>query len=382
MIEAVNYPLLQHWPPGCAVTLSEARRHAADLHERVARGEDVVQAEKARLEEAQRTYLTFADLVEVYLSEHTELKRLAEMERELRKDALPRLGNKRPSEITDADIDAMLHEVAARSQVMAYRLLAHIKAMFNYMIFDRPELRQQFGLSINPAEHLGRRRRGASSVLQPPKPRERALDDNEIAAWWRALDARDMRRGTRAALRLILVTAQRPGEVREARGTDLRLDAAEPFWMIPETKNEREHLVPLSPLAVQLFNEARAGSRSDVWVFPSHDNPHEPIANVVLPNAQRHLFREWLPAVKRAHAHDLRRTAATGMRRIGFSREVTGLVLNHTPQDVTGRHYDRHDGYIEKRAALLAWATHVETLAKASLPPTSAEGRRRLRPIN
>ena len=350
-----------------AVTLAEARRHAAELHVRVERGEDVIPADRERREEAVRKHLTFADLVEAYLAERAGLARVGEMERELRKDALPRLGDKRPSEITDADLDEIAHEVAARSPVMAYRLVGRLKALFNYAIFDRPELKRRFSLSINPAEHLGRRRRGSSSALPAPKPRQRALYDEEIAAWWQALDRSDMRAGTRAALRLVLVTGQRPGEVRQARRADLRLADAEPTWLIPAvvTKNGREHLVPLSPLAVRLFHDALAVSRSETRVFPSPADVEAPISNVVLPNGQAHLFRTWLPDAKPAHAHDLRRSAATGMRRIGTAPHVVALVLNHTPQDVTGRHYDHYDGLAEKRGALFAWAEHVEKLPAA-----------------
>jgi integrase len=81
-----------------------------------------------------------------------------------------------------------------------------------------------------------------------------------------------------------------------------------------------------------------------------------------MPNAQRNLFRTALLNMEPAHVHDLRRTAATGMRRIGVHPHVVSLVLNHTRQDVTGRHYDRHDGLNEKHDALTRWGAHLEHL--------------------
>ena len=62
-------------------------------------------------------------------------------------------------------------------------------ALYNYCLFDAPRLSEKYGLTINPAERLGRCRRGACSRFQAPKPRDRVLDDAEILAWCRALDA-------------------------------------------------------------------------------------------------------------------------------------------------------------------------------------------------
>jgi integrase len=74
------------------------------------------------------------------------------------------------------------------------------------------------------------------------------------------------------------------------------------------------------------------------------------------------LFRNHLPHLERATPHDLRRTAATGMRRIGIAPDVVSLLLNHTRRDVTGRHYDHHQALPERREALNRWAAHVEEI--------------------
>jgi integrase len=67
--------------------------------------------------------------------------------------------------------------------------------------------------------------------------------------------------------------------------------------------------------------------------------------------------------------HDLRRSAATGMARLGIDRLVIAKVLNHRSADhatVTGLIYDRHDYAKEKRAALARWAEHVAGLEVAT----------------
>jgi hypothetical protein len=68
--------------------------------------------------------------------------------------------------------------------------------------------------------------------------------------------------------------------------------------------------------------------------------------------------------------HDLRRTAATGLQRLGVRLEVTEAVLNHVGRSRAGvvGVYQRFDWVAEKRAALAAWARHVERLAAVGDP--------------
>jgi integrase len=81
--------------------------------------------------------------------------------------------------------------------------------------------------------------------------------------------------------------------------------------------------------------------------------------------ALAHFRKNRLPATEPFTPHDLRRTAATGMRRIGVPGEIVKLILNHARQDVTGRHYDLYEALPERRQALTLWARHIEQLARA-----------------
>lgn len=352
-----------------AMPLVQARKKASALVERVANEGDVVALDGAREKDRSKAKLTFADLLDEYLAERKGLTRIGEVERELRKDAIPALGGKHPASITAGDIDEVGRSILARgSEAMASRFVMHMKALYNFVILDRPSIAERYGITSNPAAMLGRRRRGAGGSYAKPKARERVLEDEEIALWWKALEGSEKRSGTKLALQLVLVTAQRPGEVRRARRQDLHLDAAEPYWSIPaeHSKNGRQHYVPLSRLAVKLFSEACQASAkaSSPYVFPSPEDSDEPIANVVLPSAQRDLFVNTLKNLTPATVHDLRRSAATGMRRLRVDRDTVGMVLNHTAKGVTAEHYDWHDGAKEKRVALDAWARHLVRMVK------------------
>ncbi|RUO98947.1 site-specific integrase [Hyphomicrobium sp.] len=355
--------------PYPATTLVQARKKSSDLFERVAIEGDVVANDGARLAARAKGRLTFADLLDEYLEARKGLARIGEVGRELRKDAIPALGAKHPALITAGDIDEVGRAIFGRgAEAMASRLVMNLKALYNFVILDRPSMAERYGITSNPAAMLGRRRRGSGGSYAKPKARERVLDDAEIAEWWRALEESDKRLGTKQALQLVLVTAQRPGEVRRARKQDRHLTAAEPYWMIPgeHSKNGRQHYVPLSHLAVKLFSDARKASAdaSSALIFPSPKNADVPIGNVVLPSAQRDLFVNTLKSMTPATVHDLRRSAATGMRRQGINRDTVGMVLNHKAKGVTAEHYDWHDGAKEKRAALDAWARHLSRVLR------------------
>jgi integrase len=267
-----------------AISLANARKQAAELLERVERGDDVVLTDRQTAAETERRKLTFADLVDEYLDERKGLSSLGEIERELKKDALSALGEKRPAEITPADIDSVARAIKGRgSEVMARRLIMIVKALYNFVLFDRPSIAARYGIDTNPADRLGRRRQGSSGGYAASAPRERALDDGEIVQWWRALNLSAMRTDTRIALKLVLATAQRPGEVRRARRADLHLDGREPFWLIPKEhskKNGREHLVPVSSFVASLFREAIELSASRKLIFPKPNDNEEPIKKV------------------------------------------------------------------------------------------------------
>jgi integrase len=318
------------------------------------------------LKNTEQSKLTLADLIADYFNDRRELQSLGEIERELRKDVLPALGNKRPSEITPGDIDQLASAVLDRgSPAMARRLITHMKAIYNYCLLDAPRLSEKYGLKLNPAEHLGRRRRGGAARYVSPAPRNRVLNDSEILSWWRALDASEMRPDVKLILALVLVTAQRPGEVRQLAREQLAIDCAEPTWTIPAhiTKNRRLHVVPLSNLALQILEAALVASSRSNLVFPSPDG-ELPVKKVALPMAASVLFRNHLPNLIPATPHDLRRTAATGMRRVGVAPDIVSLILNHTRQDVTGKHYDHHEALPERREALNRWGAHLEDLVK------------------
>ena len=181
---------------------------------------------------------------------------------------------------------------------------------------------------------------------------------------------------TRLAVRLLLLTGARATEACGASWDEINTETAD--WVIPREriKNGREHRIPLSEPAMELVQEA-ATLREGDWLLPAARGEGHLTAWGVLQAVQRILG----PGVT---VHDLRRTTATGLQRLGIRLEVTEAVLNHvsgTRAGVVGI-YQRHDWSVEKRAALDAWARHILALAAGevdggnvvSLPPSRVIG--------
>jgi integrase len=206
-----------------------------------------------------------------------------------------------------------------------------------------------------------------------PPARERTLSDFETRLFWRACEQLAPPFG--AALRLLLFTGCRLNEVAGMRSGELGEDGA--VWTVPgeRTKNHRTHLVPLAPLAREII--AAVPRVEGTHVFST--NGRSPISGwsktkaqldkLMLEIARAEAARD--PAevvIPRWTIHDLRRSAASGMQRLGVRVEVIERVLNHISgsfSGVTGI-YQRDPMLDERREALQRWADHVASLVSDS----------------
>jgi integrase len=217
--------------------------------------------------------------------------------------------------------------------------------------------------------------------------RERVLSDAELVEVWRA--APDMVQPYGAIVRLLILTGQRRGEVAGMRWNEISDDLA--TWSMPgqRTKNGVPHAVPLSAPAREILRErlpedASAAKRAIEELRAGQ--------SLVLPGLRGTPFAGWSKckrALDRAiiesrqkaaasgttpaplapwSVHDLRRTVATGLQRLGVRLEVTEAILNHISGSRGGIAgvYQRHDWAAEKRAALDAWAAQMVGLSHSS----------------
>jgi integrase len=191
--------------------------------------------------------------------------------------------------------------------------------------------------------------------MATPSKRDRVLSDDELASVWRAAGATSAPFGQ--IIRLLLLTGQRREEVSGIAWSELSDDLTK--WTIPasRTKNGVPHIVPLNKPAQDLL---RGASQQGELVFPGlRGTPFSGWGKSKTELDTASKTSDW-------RIHDLRRTLATGLQRLGVRLEVTEAVLNHVSGSRAGivGVYQRHDWASEKRAALEAWGNHVLTIAE------------------
>ncbi len=318
------------------LSLAKARKTAYEDTAKITLGQ------KVNMDTGKRT---FSDLANSFILKHPKQASLkdrtvAEYKRILAADLLPRWGRLELSSITRSDINDLLDEVAFErdSPVMANRELALISVMFNFALDAE-------WLDASPCARMKKR------IVE--KSRERVLDHGEIRALWGELANRPER--TAAVYRLILLTGQRGGEVKQISWSQIQGD----LWVIPGdvTKNAREHRVPLSSQVLAILEQLRAMQDGDLdCVFPSS------VGGTL--GRMRKTNRQIQAAVGfHFTPHDLRRTCATNLSELGFDDTIIARVLNHSwvDKNVTAV-YNRFQKLPEMQRALARWGARLEQI--------------------
>jgi len=169
------------------------------------------------------------------------------------------------------------------------------------------------------------------------------------------------------AIKLLLLTGQRRNEVFGADRAEF--DLAAKLWTISRkrAKNGATHLVPLSASALAIVKDLLKDKRSDK-LLPARGNwDMSPSGfSKAMRRIRESLETELGHPVPHWTLHDLRRTLATGLQRLGVRLEVTEAVLNHLSGSRSGivGVYQRHNYFHEKKSALIAWEREVKRLAR------------------
>lgn len=332
-----NYPRM---------SLADAHKAHAEARKKLEMGIDPG-AEAVAERREQREAPTVRVLAEEYLRLWAKPRKRswAVDKRILEKDVLPEWEQRKAKDIKKRDVIRLLDRVAERGGIMANRTLAVIRKMFNFAVTrDLVSGSPCFGVQAPAVENR----------------RDRVLSIEEIKLFWESIDHSRITPGIRLALKLMLVTAQRKGEVISAKWGDIDLNGDLGWWTIPaeRSKNGLPHRVPLSPLALELLQAAKTISGDSPWLFPSPRGDKH-----ITPEAVDHaLRRPGLDALGfKFVPHDLRRTAASHMTSMGISRLVVSKILNHVERGITAV-YDRHSYDLEKRQALEAWAHKLKAI--------------------
>lgn len=348
---------------GERLTVAEARKKARQILSDVELKADPA----AALPKPQRRVVhehTLNALWPAYRQSKAHLRTIGEVERIFKQHILPEFGDRAADGITRSEITRFIDRIGKRTPVMARNVLSQFSAFYSWAL---PRLDRLPG---NPCRDAGR----------PPKPksRERVLADNEIGALWHVLEGEGHPFGP--AIKLLLLTGQRRNEVFEAERSEFDLDKK--VWTIPaaRAKNGVAHLVPLSTPVLALVKGLLSHDRGDKLI-PARGNWEAGPSGFskAMSRLRTDLEARIGSPVPHWTLHDLRRTMATGLQRLGIRLEVTEAVLNHLSGARSGivGVYQRHHYFDEKRSALVAWAKEVHRLARASSNANSAVKQKR-----
>ena len=341
-----------------SLDLKAARRAAEEARGAIAKGEDPAAAKTAAREAAKAKREAEGDLVENVVSQFieryakTKTRDWRETERLLKRDVAERWPGKCLREITKPMVHAMLDAIADRgSPIAANRVLAQLKVMCKWAV-------GRGIISASPCDGV------SAPSSERGRARERVLSDEELRLVWKAADSIGWPFGP--IVKLLALTGARRDEVAQMEWREIDFDRA--LWTLPasRSKNRREHAIPLSDMALDVLRSLPRIERSG-FVFTT--NARTPVsgfskAKPALDRAMDELAGEGASPIPGWVLHDLRRTVATNLQRLGVRLEVTESVLNHVSGSRAGivGVYQKHDYAAEKRAALDAWTRRLDAI--------------------
>jgi integrase len=317
------------WP---AMQLAEARSAWRAIRETLAAGND-----PAKLRNDAAAKDAFGEVAAKWLRlDQAGNRSQAAVKRLLEVDVLPHWRDKLITEITKKDALELIDAVADRgSPVMARRLHAHLHRLFRWSV-------GRGIIDANPMQDLPK--------IGDETVRNRLLSDDELKSVWGAADEIGWPFGP--LYQLLILTGARLREIGELRWSEVAGDIIKLEG--DRTKNGLPHTIPLSAPTLTMIEELHRIGESD-FVFTT--NGRAPISG--WSKAKSRLDN--IAAIKPWHVHDLRRTIATGMQKLGVAERVIEACLGHSTSSRNGllRVYQVHGFDKEKREALDQWGAHV-----------------------
>lgn len=289
---------------------------------------------------------TFDAAVDTFVETHCRHRNrpstAAETERLLRAVFVPLWKHRLITSFTKKDVLQVIDDLMqANTPSAATHAFAVVRKLFNWCI-------ERGLIEVSPC----------AGIKSPARPasRERVLTDDELARLWNASEADGYPFGR--IFQLLALTAQRRGEVVGMKWSELDFDAG--IWTLPgtRTKNHQQHKVPLTRDVIQCLKSIPRGATD--LVFPARGKPDQPYSGYSKGKRgldQRADLHDWT-------LHDLRRTGATGMARLGIPPHVVERLLNHVSGTFGGVAgvYNRFQYLDEVRDALAKWNAHVSGL--------------------
>ncbi len=322
------------------VSLAEAREQAVTNRKIARAGGDPLRAKH----EAQAV-LTFEEAARKVHAIHEpswrNKKHAAQFITTLETYAFPRIGRIKVSEVSAADVLAVLQPIWLEKAETARRVRQRIGTVLKWAI-------AQGWRQDNPAQDIG----SALPRQDKTQAHRKSIPYNGAAAFLETVHASGAMRSTKLALELLVLTASRSGEVRLACWEEFDMENA--VWTIPaeRMKAKKEHRVPLSARAIKVLKKAEALDDGSGLVFPA-TKVGKPLSDMTLSKLTRELGFD-------AHVHGFRTSFKTwAQERTNLPREVSEAALAHTIKDKAEAAYARSDLFEKRRKMMESWAAFL-----------------------
>jgi integrase len=249
----------------------------------------------------------------------------------------------------------------------ARNLLGTLKAFFAWAIGQN-----EYGIEQSPCRDIK-----AKSLVGDKKARDRALNELELAALWRA--TQHLKYPFRQVYRLLILTGLRLGEVANASWAEFNLK--DRLWTIPARRMKgtdgkaRPHTVPLTDEMLAILDELPRFKRGDFIFTLKFGAKAAAVDGNIKTKIDAKMLRS-LRALARLRGedparvrlepwvnHDLRRTVRSGLSRLRVDHDVKEAVLAHAKPGLVGV-YDQYDLLDEKREALELWGKRVREIVE------------------
>jgi integrase len=336
-----------------AFSIKQARDRHEELRAMVERNESPARQKQVAVVDrraAEARAVTFQAFAEQWVDEtlfYRSANYRAQTLRWLQDYVYPAIGEKA---LGDVEPEHVLRIVEKRvdTSVTAERIRVIIQQIYNYAI-------RKLIVKSNPATPL----RGV--VTRAPVKHHRHLSENELAAFWKAVDLQGAHVTTLAAMKLLMLTMTRKIELLRSTWDEFDLDAG--IWNIPgpRMKMKKPHRVYLSTQAVSILQIVHAITGHGSYVFPSIFRGGVPMGEVTL----NHFVKRLDFGVPEFSPHGTRGTAATLLREHGFGRDVVELLLAHAERSQVVAAYTHAEHADERKRAMQFLADHIDRLAAA-----------------
>ena len=347
------------------MSLAVARKKAREWLDLIEQGKDPRAVEREAQAAAQRRQrTTFAAVAEDFIAHKLPSERGGKkIERAMRRDLLPIWSAKPITEITEADVLALVRAKKSKTPAQAHNLLTLVKRLFGWAIDQR-----SYGLTISPCVNLR-----ASKIIGERPQGERTLTDEELFALWRG--ARRLGYPYTEVYRVLLLTGLRLNEVADASWGEFDLSKKE--WTIPAARMKgrpgkaRPHLVPLTDDMLEILQNLPRFKNGDFLFSSTLGAKAVWISSAVKAGLDTHM-RRTLRALARRRGedlvgreplprwtnHDIRRSARSQLSSLKVPDVVCEAILAHARPGVK-QTYDRYGYLDEKREALQLWAARL-----------------------